>query len=176
VTGNRLEENPMSVRSAHVTTALLISVAAAGCSRTGQEVTERGIGDVVVGMPAGALLAAPAGTDSMQCRMATWPGAPMGIRAMLEGNKVVRVDVDSGGTPTSEGARIGDAEARVMELYAGRVEPSPHKYVAGGKYLTVRPASPADSAYRIVFETDGQVIVRYRAGQRPQVEYVERCG
>ena len=95
---------------------------------------------------------------------------------MLEGNRVVRIDVDSGAAATSEGARVGDAESRILGLYAGRVESGPHKYVSGGKYLTVRAANPADSAYRLIFETDGQKVTRYRAGQRPQVEYVEHCG
>jgi hypothetical protein len=100
------------------------------------------------------------------------PGAPtMGPAAGW-----ARVEVDSGATiATAAGARIGDGEERVRSLYPGRVAMTPHKYVAGHHYLTVTPAA-ADSAYRLVFETDGQRVTRYRAGRRPAVEYVEGCG
>jgi len=142
-------------------------------------VTEKGIGPVEVGMTvphAEAMLrtslAPPAGTDSAACRVVHWDGAPPGVSLMFEGGKVVRVDVDSSSVPTAAGLKVGDPESRVAELYKG-VQMMPHKYVTGGHYLTV---VPADSTLRIIFETDGKQVTRYRAGQRPQVEYVERCG
>jgi hypothetical protein len=94
---------------------------------------------------------------------------------MIERNEVVRVDVDSGSVETSAGARIGDTEDRIKSLYAGRITVGPHKYT-DGHYLTVVPADKADSAFRLIFETDGNRVTRYRSGKRPQVEYVERCG
>lgn len=172
---------------------------AAACSRSGDlprvesdtppanrtetiSVTEKGLGNLLVGMTvphAEAILktslAPPAGVDSAACRMATWPGAPAGVSLMIEGGQFVRVDVDSGSMPTAAAVRVGDTEDRVKEAYPGRVTVSPHKYTQG-HYLTVAPENPADSAYRLVFETDGKRVVRFRGGQRPQVEYVERCG
>jgi hypothetical protein len=62
----------------------------------------------------------------------------------------------------------------VQALYASRVAVSPHKYT-GGHYLTVTPTAPGDSAYRMVFETDGRRVTQFRAGVRPAVEYVEGC-
>ena len=53
---------------------------------------------------------------------------------------------------------------------------TPHKYEQGWRYLTVTPAAPTDGAFRLVFETDGQKVVRYRAGRMPEVEWVENCG
>lgn len=50
----------------------------------------------------------------------------------------------------------------------------PHKYT-DGHYLVVRPADAADTTHLLVFETDGRVVERFRAGQKPQVEYVEGC-
>jgi hypothetical protein len=79
-----------------------------------------------------------------------------------------------GTVPTSAGARIGDTEATIKKLYKGQVTVSPHKYT-DGHYLTVVPKAPADSAFRIVFETDGTRVLQYRGGRRPQVEYVEGC-
>jgi hypothetical protein len=150
---------------------------------TTPSVTEKGIGDMVAGMTvphAEAILktslAPPAGTDSAACRMARWDGAPPGVSLMFEGGNFVRVDVDSGPITTTAGVKVGDPEAKVTHAYAGRVQTTPHKYETGGHYLTVVPASPADSGFRVVFETDGKVVTRYRAGIRPQVDYVERCG
>ena len=66
--------------------------------------------------------------------------------------------------------------AKVGEAYGARVTTTPHKYVTGGHYLTVRALSPVDSALRMVFESEAGRIVRYRSGHVPEVEFVERCG
>ena len=145
-------------------------------------VTEHGIGPLRAGMSLAevtsgleGVLIVPAGADTASCTYAQWRGGPPGVSIMLEQGRVARVDVDSGAVATSLGARIGDTEARIQSLYAGRVAVTPHKYTEG-RYLTVTPSAPADSAYRIVFETEGGRVTRYRAGRRPAVEYVERCG
>lgn len=154
--------------------------AAAGAMTVGFE----GIGPLRVGMTPDQAKAAlggdfqplgtSAGTEPGGCRYARSGALPAGVRVMLEGDRVVRVEVDSGtAAATAEGARIGDTESRVKQLYPG-VQVQPHKYT-DGHYLVVTPSAPADSAKRIVFETDGQKVLRFRAGQRPQVEYVEGC-
>lgn len=101
-------------------------------------------------------------------------GLPAGVMMMVQGQRVVRLEVTSGTTPTAEGARIGDTEARVQQLYPGRVQVQPHKYT-DGHYLVVRPAAAADTTHLLVFETDGSAVLRFRAGQKPHVEYVEGC-
>lgn len=181
-----------------MTRVLLVLALAAACSRSSDtppvegdsppsastpSVTEKGIGDVIAGMTvphAEAILktslAPPAGTDSASCRISRWDGAPPGVSLMFEGGRFVRVDVDGGPITTAAGVKVGDPEAKVNQAYAGRVQSTPHKYAAGGHYLTVVPTAPGDSAFRLVFETDGKVVTRFRAGTRPQVEYVERCG
>jgi hypothetical protein len=95
---------------------------------------------------------------------------------MLAGGRVARVDVDSAGVQSDAGVSVGDSASRVSAAYAGRVTAMPHKYVQGGQYLTVRSASPADSALRIVFESEAGRITRFRSGKVPEVEFVERCG
>ena len=55
---------------------------------------------------------------------------------------------------------------------AAKVEP--HKYT-DGPCVVLTPAAAAGGVYRIVFETDGRRVTRYRAGTRPRVEYVEGC-
>ena len=112
--------------------------------------------------------------DSMACGYGESDRLPAGVKVMMEGARVVRLDVGSGDVATAEGARIGDTEARVQQLYPGRVTVGPHKYT-DGHYLTVRSAEASDTTHLIVFETDGQAVLRFRGGQKPQVEYVESC-
>jgi hypothetical protein len=143
-------------------------------------VTEYGIGRIRAGMTVKEARAAvpgfePAvGAESVGCDYASVPGLPRGVSIMVEDGVVGRVDVLEGTVSTSAGARIGDTEATIKKLYKGLVTVSPHKYT-DGHYLTVVPKSHADSAFRIVFETDGARVLQYRAGRRPQVEYVEGC-
>ncbi len=61
-----------------------------------------------------------------------------------------------------------------QQLYPGQVSISPHKYV-DGHYLIVTPSAPADSTYRLVFETDGKLVTRFRSGKMPEVTWVEGC-
>jgi hypothetical protein len=142
-------------------------------------VTEYGIGPIRAGMTVeevaqamGGGFGAPKG-GTAGCTYAVLVKAPPGLAVMLQDGKVARVEVRSGRTPTAAGARIGDSEARIKALYPGRVTTTPHKYNAGGHYLTVTPADPK---YRIVFETDGKKVTNFRSGRIPEVEQVERCG
>lgn len=141
-------------------------------------VTSRGIGPVSAGMRfsvAAPLLGVPAsaGTGDQACAYVRPVHGPAGVSLMVRGGEVARVQVDSGDVRTAEGARIGDSEARIDSLYAGRVTSAPHKYTSG-HYLTVKPAG-GESPYRLVFETDGKRVTRYRAGRLPEVEWVEGC-
>lgn len=147
-------------------------------------VTEFGIGPLRAGMTVpeaartvGGSFAAPA-SGAESCTYAVWREAPSGVRVMLEGGLVARVDVTSGSTATSRGVRIGDSETRVLDQYRGRTTVTPHKYTAGSHYITVTPlpGSGEDRSYRLVFETDGNRVTRYRGGRQPAVEYVESCG
>ncbi|HVX41968.1 MAG TPA: hypothetical protein VHB25_20570 [Gemmatimonadaceae bacterium] len=100
---------------------------------------------------------------------------PPGVHAMVEDGRIARIEVNDGTVPTAEGARIGDSEDRIRQLYPGGVVTTPHKYTSG-HYLTVTPSAPSDSLYRLIFETDGARVTRFRAGRLPPVAYVEGCG
>jgi hypothetical protein len=104
----------------------------------------------------------PAGVSLMVLRDSV--GAPESIE---------RIDVESSGVATAEGARVGDSEASVQKRYAGRVTVQPAKYAGPeGKYLVV---TPADSATRIVFETLNGRVASYRAGNSEAAQLVEGC-
>ncbi|HEY6361863.1 MAG TPA: hypothetical protein VIX63_12200 [Vicinamibacterales bacterium] len=107
--------------------------------------------------------------DVEGCVYAKAAGAP-GLLIMLFGGKVVRFDVIEPVLATAAGAKVGDSEARIQELYPGRVLVEPHKYT-DGHYLVVDSAP----GRRLVFETDGTRVTRYRAGIVPQVDWVEGC-
>jgi hypothetical protein len=144
-------------------------------------VTESGIGPVRAGMRVAEATAqiagfsVPAMGDSARCAYAVWTRAPHGVAIMLEHGRIVRVEVREGVVSTAAGARIGDTEARIHALYGSRMITEPHKYDPAGHYLVVTPEQPADSAFRLVFETDGRRVTRFRSGFRPAVEYVEGC-
>ena len=99
---------------------------------------------------------------------------PPGVKLMVSGDTVVRVDVDSAGVATRDGAAVGTPETRVLTMYRGRATVQPHPYTGPvGHYVVV--SAPNDSMYRMIFETDGKVVTRYRAGRRPQVDFKEGC-
>jgi hypothetical protein len=110
-----------------------------------------------------------------ECGFTVPRGAPAGVRFMVEQGKIVRVEVDSSGVRTTAGAEVGMSEADVRGRYPVGLRVQPHKYDPKGRYLVVQGTEPADSARRLIFETDGQRVVRYRAGVTPAVEYVEGC-
>lgn len=142
-------------------------------------VSALGIGPVVAGMSfadAAPLLglsrsAATGGT----CAYVRPVSGPAGVSLMVRGGEIARVQVDSGDVRTTADAGIGDGEARIDSLYRGQLQVGPHKYT-GGHYMVVKPTGARDSRFRIVFETDGQRVTRYRAGRLPEVEWVEGCG
>ena len=140
--------------------------------------TQTGWGPIRAGMTVAEARAALDGElaepSNRECDHVRPPRGPLGVLIMAVGGRVARVEVTDSTVATAAGARVGDTEARINALYAGRVQTAPHKYT-DGHYLVVRGGAGADSAYRLVFETDGQRVTRYRSGRLPEVEWVEGC-
>jgi len=144
-------------------------------------VTEHGIGPLRAGMTfadadaaLGGALLVPVGIDTTGCDYLVWSGGPSGVHVMFDQHRIARIDVDTASIATAAGARVGDDEARIKRLYPGQVTVTPHKY-EDGHYLTVTPRAPTDKQLRIIFETVGGRVTRYRAGMMPSVAYVEGC-
>jgi hypothetical protein len=112
-------------------------------------------------------------TPQAECRYVTFAVVPVGVSFMIVGDTVRRVDVRAGDVTTDRGARIGDPESRILELYADDLERMPHKYAPDGEYLVT---SSPDSLSRLVFETEADTVTRMRVGLVPQVLWVEGCG
>lgn len=143
-----------------------------------------GIGAVRVGMTvaeaslaAGTRLVQEAGyQDNPSCFYVTPKQKPKGMGFMVVGDRIARVDVwKNQSITTLSGAKIGDTEAKIKSLYPGQIQVTPHNYVPAGHYLTFVPKDRADRNYRVIFETDGKRVTGFRAGKRPEVEFVEGC-
>jgi hypothetical protein len=164
------------------------SLALAGCGRTAPAptpesnatsrwvVSDAGVGPIAIGMRAADLQGMVDNLGTLgECVYAS-PAANVAsgfsrkdLLVMLVDGVVARVDVIGPSVATSAGAHVGDSEARIQELYpAARAEP--HKYT-DGKYLVVDAAD----GRRLVFETDGMKVTRYRSGAVPAVDWVEGC-
>jgi hypothetical protein len=144
------------------------------------QVRHDGIGPVRIGATVAELSAALSTrlprADSLdtRCDYVRAPEVIPGVWFMVVEGRIARLDIDSAGPPTVEGARVGDDTASVRRLYAPRVVVTPHKYT-DGQYFTVTPTAPADSGFRLVFEADGGRVTHYRAGRLPEVRWVEGC-
>lgn len=141
-------------------------------------VTLHGAGPIRFGMTvaqASGALGTTIGASPQGCDYASMPGAPAGMRFMVVDGRIVRADVDSAGLPSDRGAAVGMTAAEVQGLYGDSLAIVPHKYDTAGRYLVFAPPT-GDTAYRVLFETSGDRVVRYRAGRVPEVEWVEGCG
>jgi len=155
------------VDSARADTAITVTATGYGPLRIGMTVADAAH---ALGSPAPSTV----GLDTA-CAYVHFGAAPPGMRIMITGGTVARIEVDSSAVPTGLGVRVGDSEARVKELYGARVSVEPHKYLPNGHYLVVAPVPPTDSNFRLIFETDGSRVTSYRAGRLPQVQWVEGC-
>lgn len=143
-----------------------------------------GIGSVRVGMTiteaskaAGTKLIRESGYETnLSCFYVKPQGEPKDIGFMVTNKRISRVDVwKNKSITTLSGAKIGDTESRIRSLYPGQIQVTPHKYVQGGHDLIFIPKDAVDKNYRLLFETDGKRVTRFRSGKLPEVEFVEGC-
>jgi hypothetical protein len=136
-----------------------------------------GIGPLQVGVPLAAAsrtLGEILRVTQAECDHVNPMKMPDGILLMVIDDTIARVEVDTAGIRTVEGAEVGDSESRVLELYGARARIEPHKYTyPDGHYVVVTP--PSDTLHRIIFETFKGRVTRYRAGRVPAVQFVEGC-
>jgi hypothetical protein len=140
-----------------------------------------GVGPVRVGMrigPTARLLKATARTERIEpdesCGQSYLSTVPEGVSFMVEGDTIVRVDIETKDVKTVEGIGVGASEAEVLSRYKGRVKVSAHPYEGpAGHYLTV--TVPSNPKLRVLFETDGKRVTSYRVGRRDAVELAEGC-
>ena len=136
-----------------------------------------GIGPLRVGVTLAEVtrsLGEPLSVVNEECDHVNPTRMPEGILLMIIEDTLVRVQIDSAGVRTVEGAQVGDSESRILELYGARARIEPHKYTyPDGHYVVVTP--PGDTLHRIIFETLKGRVTTYRSGRVPAVQYVEGC-
>ena len=136
-----------------------------------------GIGPLKVGVPLAAAsqtLGETLRVGQAGCDHVTPTTMPKGIRLMVIDDTIARVEIDSAGIKTADGAQVGDSESRVLEIYGARARIEPHKYsYPDGHYVVITP--PGDTLHRIIFETFKGLVTMYRAGRVPAVQLVEGC-
>ena len=97
-----------------------------------------------------------------------------GMNFVFLDRHLVRIEVDSGTAATVERVKIGATEEEVQAAYPDRVIVTDAAY-SGGHFLTVSAPDEADSVRKLVFETDGKRVIRFRTGLRPAVDWIEGC-
>lgn len=166
--------------------AILLLTAAAACGQqppksTGPVVTSEGFAGVKFGMKVAEAEAAlghklKALGGEANCSYVEPEGAYDGLAFMVIDGVIARLDVQESTTiATDTGAKVGDSEQHVIDLYKGKAQTAvqPHKYTGPeGHYVLVLGS---DGKAQIVFETDGKKVVSYRAGRQPEVEWIEGC-
>ncbi|HET9773058.1 MAG TPA: hypothetical protein VFS16_19325 [Acidimicrobiia bacterium] len=182
---------PTDTTATTATTASTTTTTGKGLSDESRLVFD-GIGPVKVGMTlaqASAAVAKPVEVDPNYvldgCAYAAVTGGPKGLSFMVLRDRdsdpwrIVRVDVDDESRiATQSGIRIGATEAEVKRTYGapgrtGKITIENHEYVEGGHYISYDDDGPA--GLRMLFETDGQKVTRFRSGQQGPVGYVEGC-
>ncbi|MGI0492790.1 hypothetical protein ACN4EG_13485 [Alkalinema pantanalense CENA528] len=147
------------------------------------QVGTNGLGPVLVGMTVAEAEKAAGrkfntdkeGPNGIACLYSQPQGLP-GVGFMVVDGRIARIDVWSNRKITTfRGAKIGDSEARIKQLYGKQIQVQQHEYDPKGHYLVFVPKDKADRNFRVVFETDGQKVTRFRSGKLPEVEYVEGC-
>lgn len=165
---------------AAIAAGLLWAHAARAALTEDAQASMEGLGPVRIGMTvaqAEKAIGAPITYDTsagggQACRYA-WPSAGMKqIRFIIAHGVILRIDIADYEITTDKGARIGDSEARIKTLYAGDVVENPHPYIPGGHDLIV---PSADNKSAILFETDGEVVLAYRVGERKAVGWAAGC-
>ncbi|MGQ0679143.1 MAG: hypothetical protein ACT4OM_05720 [Actinomycetota bacterium] len=90
--------------------------------------------------------------------------------------ELARIDILAGGFRTNSGIQVGSTEQEVQTAF-GNSSPLPPRSFIGPpfRYLTATPRQAADANFRLVFESDGARVVRYRAGRLPEVLNKNGC-
>ncbi|MEO8622835.1 MAG: hypothetical protein ABI625_17315 [bacterium] len=158
-------------------TQFAVATGQSRAERTKWAVSPRNIGPVRIGMsldsiaPVLGLLVSDITTPGRVCAYVRPPNLPAGVSLLLVHDTLVRVDVDSTEVLTEEGVGVGDSEVGLLVRYAGNIHVEAH----GSGSHTLYVSRPANSTYVLIFETNGNLVQRYRAGRRSVTQAAERC-
>ena len=172
---------PDARRAARATDSAPVSAPVSAPASSAGRVTLHGLDSVRVGETIAQLQRATGETFAMRtgddpgCRYVRPAALPTGVKVMVVNDTIARLDVDSGAVMTDRDVGIGTADSVARAVYGGTLVEVPNKYSPAPAHDLV-VTSPEDSLQRIVFESDGAKVKRFRVGRRPAVDLVEGCG
>ena len=114
------------------------------------------------------------GADPAQCDEFRPKDAPAGTLVMVENGRLTRISlIRDSKVSTDRDLKLGATEAQVRAAYGGRLIVEPHKYVdAPARYLL---AWTTPDERGVLYETDGEGVVRAIRAGGPSIRYVEGC-
>lgn len=148
-----------------------------------QQATFAGYGDVKFGTAAEDMEKAWGGDlhelgkdANASCYFMTpvWVETPAEFNFMISEGRFARFGTESDKFAAPGGGKVGMRVAELQRLYNDALQASPHKYVEGGRYLSINASGVAPT--RLVFEANAEgLVTEWRVGLLPEVDYVEGC-
>ena len=148
-----------------------------------QQATFAGYGDMKFGMASADMEKAwggelkEVGKDyNASCYFLTpmWVKAPAELNFMISDGRFARVGTESAKVAAPGGGKVGMTAQALQSLYNDALQSTPHKYVDGGRYLSINASGVAPT--KLVFELDAAgKVTEWRVGLLPEVDYVEGC-
>ncbi|MEP6999156.1 MAG: hypothetical protein ABI969_01675 [bacterium] len=158
-------------------TQLAVATGETRSERTRWAVSPRHIGPVRIGMSLDSiasvlgLIVTDITPRGRMCAYVRPPNLPAGVSLLFVHDTLVRVDVDSTDVLTEEGVGVGDSEVGLLVRYAGNIRVEAH----GVGSHTLHVSRPSNSTYVLTFETNGNLVQRYKAGRRSVTQAAARC-
>ena len=99
-----------------------------------------------------------------------------GVSLMVFDDLIVRIEIDDPSSVTTRsGAGIGSTKDDLLGFYPDNLHQA-NEAVLDGEAMGFVPNDESDATYRIFFELDEDgVVIRYRVGIKPAVDFIEGC-
>jgi len=110
------------------------------------------------------------GSDA--CYVSVLERSPGNISFIFSNGIFATVVVNDQSVATSSGARVGDSEQQILDLFGDKIVATD---IPTGRNLTFVPSDPGFENDRVVFRTDGTAVVQIRAGSLPEVGAENGC-
>ncbi len=110
------------------------------------------------------------GTDV--CYLTELERSPGEITFIFNNGVLGAVVVDDDSVATLSGAQVGNTEQEILDLFGDKIVATD---IADGRNLTFVPSDEGFEDDRVVFRTDGTLVVQIRSGRLPEVGAENGC-
>lgn len=94
------------------------------------------------------------------------------VAVMLDGERIVRIDISGSQHEGPYGLRVGQSEAEaIRRLGSAKVQDHPYTGPQGHYLILLNE----EAGTGLIAETDGETVERWRIGQHEQVQWIEGC-